>query len=58
MARKPRGKPSKLTKAELLKQTTITPEDVAAARKAWRDDVPARFRGLMDAKPSKVRDDK
>jgi hypothetical protein len=44
----PIGQPLPLSDADLDALAVITPEDIEAAKKLWRDSVPDEFRDLLD----------
>lgn len=39
------------TDAEIEAAAAITPADIERAMQAWKQDAPARFKGLLDADP-------
>ena len=45
-----RGRPLRLSPAQIAELARITESDVAAAREFWRRHAPRKFRNLLDAR--------
>jgi hypothetical protein len=51
------GEPLPLDDEALDGLAQVTPADIAAAQQWWRRNAPARFKGLLDARPDEDDDD-
>jgi hypothetical protein len=45
----PLGKPLPLSDADLDALAVVTPDDIEAAKRLWRESVPDEFKDLLDA---------